>query len=65
LTYLFEDHFAPQCHWNPRPMLSIIEWGSPSPFKRTFEMIVMQKYLEQLSVNVLHLFSIQGTRGRR
>jgi hypothetical protein len=35
----------------PTPMLSIVEWGSPSPFKRTFEMTAVQKCLEQLSTN--------------
>jgi hypothetical protein len=35
----------------PTPMLSIVEWGSPSPFKRTYERTVIQKCLEQLSAN--------------
>jgi hypothetical protein len=33
------------------PMLSIVEWSSPSPFKRTHERTVVQKCLEQLSAN--------------
>jgi hypothetical protein len=33
------------------PMLSIVEWGSPSPFKRTYERTTVQKCLEQLSAN--------------
>jgi hypothetical protein len=32
-------------------MLSIVEWGSPSPFKRTYERTTVQKCLEQLSAN--------------
>jgi hypothetical protein len=35
----------------PTPMLSIVEWGSPSPFKRTYERTAIQKCLEQLSAN--------------
>jgi hypothetical protein len=36
-------------------MLSIVEWGSPSLVKRTFERATMQKCLEQLSTNVYFL----------
>jgi hypothetical protein len=36
-------------------MLSIVEWGSPSPFKRTYERTTVQKCLEQLSANVYFL----------
>jgi hypothetical protein len=36
-------------------MLSIVEWGSPSSFKRTFERTTVQKCLEQLSANVYFL----------
>jgi hypothetical protein len=32
-------------------MLSIVEWGSPSPFKRTFERTTVQKCLVQFSAN--------------
>jgi hypothetical protein len=32
-------------------MLSIVEWGSPAPFKRTFERTVAQKCLQQLSAD--------------
>jgi hypothetical protein len=35
----------------PTPMLSIVEWGSPSPFKMTYERTDVQKCLEQLSAN--------------
>jgi hypothetical protein len=35
----------------PTPMLSIVEWGSASPVKMTFERTVVQKCLEQLSPN--------------
>jgi hypothetical protein len=35
----------------PTPMLSIVELGSPSPFRRTQERTAVQKCLEQLSAN--------------
>jgi hypothetical protein len=35
----------------PTPMLSIVEWGNPSPFKRTYERTAVKKCLEQLSAN--------------
>jgi hypothetical protein len=35
----------------PTPMLSVVELGSPSPFRRTHERTAIQKCLEQLSAN--------------
>jgi hypothetical protein len=35
----------------PTPMLSVVELGSPSPFRRTYERTTVQKCLEQLSTN--------------
>jgi hypothetical protein len=35
----------------PTLMLSIVEWGSPSPFKRTYESTAIQKCLEQFGAN--------------